>query len=186
MTRADRELLLSLHAKVDALLARSEPDIDRYDGALVKLLHDSFDTEQFTRRDVIERGSISPALTRALLDCDVDAKSDTAMHELKYALRRMKGTRGFPKTPTVRRGNNQLIASPNDRDWTRALPRSLARQTSALFNDSSTSKPHDPTLHSTKPEPESCRRQDGAPLSRSSSSVISIRIRPSGRSTSTS
>lgn len=55
MTRADRELLLSLHAKVDALLARSEPDIDRYDGALVKLLHDSFDTDQFTRRDVIER-----------------------------------------------------------------------------------------------------------------------------------
>jgi hypothetical protein len=93
MTRADRELLLSLHAKVDALLARFEPDIDHCEGALVTLLHDSFDTDQFTRRDVIERASISPALTRALLDCDVDAKSDMAMHELKYALRRMKGTR---------------------------------------------------------------------------------------------
>ncbi len=45
-------------------------------------------------RDVIERAEyLSSALTRALLDCDVDAKSDTAMHELKYALRRMKGTR---------------------------------------------------------------------------------------------
>ncbi len=95
MTRADRELLLSLHAKVDFLIARGGPQVDRFDQALIDALHGAFDTDEFTRRDVIERAGISPALERALLDADVDTSSgvDEAMHWLGYALRRVKGSR---------------------------------------------------------------------------------------------
>ena len=93
MTAAEREWLERIEGKLDALLGRGQPQIDHYDGALVKLLHDTFDTDEFTRRDVIERAGISPALAKALLDTDVDTNSDTAIHDLSYALRRMKGTR---------------------------------------------------------------------------------------------
>ena len=39
MTRADRELLQSLHAKIDFLIARGGPQVDRFDQALIDALH---------------------------------------------------------------------------------------------------------------------------------------------------
>lgn len=82
MTRADRELLLSLHAKVDFLIARGGPQVDRFDQALIDALHAEFATDQFTRRGVLERAAIASALSRALLDADVDTSAtlDEASH----------------------------------------------------------------------------------------------------------
>ncbi len=94
MTRADRELLLSLHAKIDFLIARGGPQVDRFDQG-IDALQAAFDTDQFTRRDVLERAAISPALSRALLDADVDTSAtiDEASHWLGYVLRRIRGGR---------------------------------------------------------------------------------------------
>lgn len=95
MTRADRELLLSLHAKVDFLIARGGPQVDRFDQALIDALHAEFATDQFTRRGVLERAAIASALSRALLDADVDTSAtiDEASHWLGYVLRRIRGGR---------------------------------------------------------------------------------------------
>jgi hypothetical protein len=95
LNAAEKAWLERIESKLDALLARGQPQTDRdEDEVLVKLLHDAFDTDEFTRRDIIERSAISPPITKALLNCDVDpAEPDTAEHYLKYALRRMKGTR---------------------------------------------------------------------------------------------